>query len=330
MSQQQIDPEITGRPIGLAPIQADVLIDAATPLLDIVDRLWAAGIPHMRMRPGPVAELANLFPLVEAVDHAEDLGMITGLRTTAERLEEPNILDRCAGVGLDYVVLPWGVTPKLHGALYGEEIGVLTEAVRRVLSLEMTPVLEVALFEATIDAMEEQMPVWTERGVTNLEAFALPQAITSPPNKVSTDVASTAVSDSAQSTALPPQALRQVAAWLDDMSLENGIEIAWLPPIPVASDSSIITIAGLGPRAGGDLSIRVETDGTVVAPRGPRIAAGNLRTLPWKQIWGHPAFDILRRTRAEISYCHACPRLDICAIGCPADPETWATDQCSH
>jgi len=40
-----------------------------------------------------------------------------------------------------------------------------------------------------------------------------------------------------------------------------------------------------GPRCSSDVAIRVEPDGAVIPPRGPRRVAGNLLSDHWPAIW---------------------------------------------
>jgi len=79
-----------------------------------------------------------------------------------------------------------------------------------------------------------------------------------------------------------------------------------------------------GPRAGGDVSIRVSANGDVTAPRGTADVAGNLLADSWDAIWQRPAFDRLRSLVEGESRCDQCPGLSICAATCPADPAGWA------
>jgi radical SAM protein with 4Fe4S-binding SPASM domain len=81
-----------------------------------------------------------------------------------------------------------------------------------------------------------------------------------------------------------------------------------------------------GPRAGGDISIRVEPNGDVIPPRGPRQAAGNLLRDAWDTIWSREAFLRYRQRVESDTRCAHCPALAICAADCPADPRGWAKE----
>ena len=76
-------------------------------------------------------------------------------------------------------------------------------------------------------------------------------------------------------------------------------------------------------RCSGDVAIRVEPDGTVVPPRGPRRASGNLLHDPWDQIWDAPAFRVYREQLDHATRCDQCADLAQCAVVCPRDPAGW-------
>ena len=81
-----------------------------------------------------------------------------------------------------------------------------------------------------------------------------------------------------------------------------------------------------GPRAGGDVTIRVLPGGDVLPPRGGSEPAGNLLNDSWDEIWGSPVFRRFRQRVEANTKCPQCPGLAICAGDCPADPGGWSHD----
>ena len=113
----------------MAPFQADVDVEDLSQLRSILQKLWAAGIPHARFLPGP--QLSD-DDLVKAVEWAEDEGMIAGVRSTASWLMESRRVDRLAEVGLDYVLAPWAVDAQLHSDWFGgADLGHLGDLIKR-------------------------------------------------------------------------------------------------------------------------------------------------------------------------------------------------------
>ncbi|MCE9544153.1 MAG: SPASM domain-containing protein [Planctomycetia bacterium] len=312
------DPAIDGPSTALvAPIQADVVIGEPATTRQVLDRLWQAGIPHARFRVTNSADQQQQF--LAAVRHAENLGMIAGIAAPAAQLSTGDWLRRLADVGLDYAVIPWGVTGELHEKLFGQEDAArLEEAISLVQRCEMCPVVEVPLIPQTADALPERLKWLNSKRVSNVEVFAL-AAVDQPASSDTSHIA-------------PPTSpilffarqLRQVAAEIEQLASRGPATIVWLPPVEVQPGASIDDAVRRGPRCGGDLSIRVEADGTVIPPRGPHEAAGNLLSQSWDEIWRQPALVRYRRRVESATRCDACPGLNICAADCPADPQGWA------
>ncbi len=98
----------------IAPFQADMEIGDLSKLQAILRRLWDAGVPHVRL----LHDVAVDSPqLVQAVEYAEDIGMITGVRALAGWLADDDRIERLADVGLDYAICPWLVRNALHDEL---------------------------------------------------------------------------------------------------------------------------------------------------------------------------------------------------------------------
>lgn len=316
----------------MAPFQADVVIDLFAAgddrqYLRLLDRLWEAAIPHVRFLGDQTnandqqESPAGVQPhtLVSSVTHAEDIGMISGLRATAATLLQDGLLERLAGVGLDYVVLPWAITPAGHTAVYGaEDFQQLTSAIQTVQRLEMTPVLQVPLVDPFAEELEEQIEQLRQWNISHLEVFAIVEA--------DGDKGVAASGEEQPLRALQGRELRQLAAWIEGLAAENPLQISWLPPVAIEQDEQAAVIDAIrkGPRAGGDISIRVEANGDVTAPRGPADVAGNLLEQSWEAVWGNAAFDRLRGLVEREAHCDQCPGLAICAAACPAEPAGWA------
>ena len=118
-----------------------------------IDRLWDRGVPHVTLHlVGPV----DASVLERAVERAEDLGMICGVRAPA-RLLSTDALERAAGAGLDCLQVPvLSAEPAEHdGVLGAGDHLAAVDLLGRCLELEVCPVLEVPLVEANADHLEE-------------------------------------------------------------------------------------------------------------------------------------------------------------------------------
>lgn len=294
----------------VAPFEVDMPLPDPERVPAIVERLWAAGIPHLTLQAPP--DLGDGSALVRAVERAEDTGMITGVRALAAQLVAGDLLEGIAMAGVDHVTFPVGVAePSLHDAFFGAgdhaSLAVLVEALRE---LEVCPVAELPLIEATAARLEETLAWIAEAGVMDVEAYA----VAAPDDWPAAD----------RSGALPARALPQVAANLAYAAEARGLRFIWAPPQARVTGRSLAEQLREGPRCCGDVALRVEADGSVVPPRGPAIRAGNLLADPWPQIWAVPVFTPLREAAGPTERCRTCPGLAVCDTGCPRDPAAWA------
>ncbi len=304
----------------IAPFQADVEVENVVQLRSILEKLWQAGIPHARFL--PAAELPD-DQLVQAVEWAEDLGMIAGVRATATWFSEADRPARLAAVGTDYLLFPWAVEADLHARWFGaDDWGRLDALIQRVLEFEMTPVIEVPLVTASIEALDEQRSRIAQWNVAHAEVYALAKLAATE----ATDTGPAASPATAPGQPLDGDVLPAIAARIEEMADENALRLTWLPPVAVRSDECVDDQARRGPRAGGDVTIRVLANGDVLPPRGAATPAGNLLTNPWPDIWGCAVFRHFQSRVEANTRCEHCPGLAICAADCPADSGGWSHD----
>ncbi len=301
----------------MAPFQADVDVEDLAQLRPIVQKLWEAGIPHARFLPAP--QLSD-DDLVQAVEWAEDSGMIAGVRATASWLMESNRMARLAAVGMDYVLSPWAVNADLHARWFGaDDLKDLGDVIERAKELEVTPVVEIPLVAASVEALDDQWSRFTAWQVTHAEVYALARL-----NFTEIDETDRAQQAANSDAPLEASQLRQLAAWVEEVADENAFHVTWLPPVGVRQQENVADQARRGPRAGGDVTIRVLASGDVLPPRGAWQPAGNLLTNSWAEIWGSPVFRRFRQRVEANTRCEQCPGLAICAADCPADPGGWS------
>ncbi len=342
------DPLDDTNPSGLiAPFQADIVLGNWETTKPCLDALWQAGIPHVRFIGADPRELdPNVFnhseldhrqfnasridALCKAVQYAEDIGMIAGLRMRASSLlhvapdSEQSVLDRVAELGLDYIAVPWGVEAALHDRLFGEgDYDHLWKGIRRADHWELTSVLEVGLFRENVQMFDDQLDKAVEQGVQNVEVFALATTDTSQGDKaVDADKA-------VWCTPFEPQNMRQLASWVEDLADDRQVRVIWLPPLTSRRPMTCEVLSQLvksGPRTSGDVSIRVRHDGQVIASHGPVQPVGRVQLNAWPQLWNHPNFYEFREVIDRNPGCSECSRMAICAVRCPADPAGWAIE----
>ncbi len=292
----------------MAPLEADIPIAPPDKILPILDKLWDVAIPHVSF-----LTVDDFSPdhLVRAVERAEDLGMIVGVRGTATNMAQATLLKDLALAGVDYITLLY-VSPNRaqHDAVCGEgdfdKLPILFPAIRE---LEVCPVAEVPLISSSVGLLPKIFESLSTQRIHNCSFFAIARRDDeTPPTDES----------------LPASSLPQVAATIEETSNESDVRYIWQPPMKRDFSKSIAHQIKGGPRCSGDISVRIEPDGAVIPPRGPYKSAGNILTDAWEEIWGNESFSHYREKVESPTRCEVCPGLVICAAACPRDPESWA------
>ncbi|MCA9969096.1 MAG: SPASM domain-containing protein [Anaerolineales bacterium] len=290
----------------LAPWEASLPLAPPAQLVPLLDRLWEAGIPHVTFLAPPGADAAQLL---RAVERAEDLGMIAGVRGRATDLWQGTLLPDLAQAGVDHVtVLHAAADAAVHDALCGAgDHGRLATVYDAIQTAEVCPVAEIPLVAQTVAGLRDTLDDLTRSGVVNASFFAI-----------------AAADDAAADGAIPARAMPQTADWVEELAAQLDLRFIWQPPVARETAVSLAAQVQAGPRCSGDVAVRVEPNGDVIPPRGRYRAAGNLLQDDWPKIWRHPAFVRYRDRVTAPTRCAECPGLVICAADCPREPAGWA------
>lgn len=292
-----------------APLEADIPLAAPEQIVPLLDRLWAIGIPHVTLFAPPGLTAAQHTHLVRAIERAEDLGMIAGVRGRASDLLRGTLLSDLAMAGVDHVTIPLAAaTAVLHDELFGEgDYTAVAKTFETLQILEVYPVGEIPLLAQTQPDWLETLAQLQAWGVAHVSCYAI------------------AASEEGNG-AVPAAALRQIAAHVEETADTQQTPILWEPPQARHAEQTLAQQVQHGPRCTGDAAVRVEPDGQVIPPRGPYRSAGNILHDDWETIWQNEAFTSYRQKVEAPSHCQLCPGLAICAAACPADPAGWALD----
>ncbi len=293
----------------MAPFQADVVVSSLPELIPIVDRLWRANIPHVTFLLQPKVDPDTL---IRAVERAEDLGMIAGVRARATSLSKSKLLDRMALVGLDHCCLLFAAADaSIHDDLCGDgDYAVALDLFEQIRANEVAPVAEVPLLGSTVAALETALDQLQQIDVRNVNFLVM---------VAENDMPAEHRADSLLASSLP-----QIADLIEEMAAEMDVRFIWQPPVQRDPALTIPQPVQLGPRCTADVSIRVEPNGDVIPPRGAHVAAGNLLQDDWDEIWANPAFVRYRERVESPTHCEECPGLAICAADCPRERSGWS------
>ncbi len=293
----------------LAPLEVSIPLAGPDQLVLLLDQLWQIGIPHVTFL---TPENPDLDYLVRAVERAEDLGMIAGVRSRATDLGQGKLLRDIAQAGVDYVTVPIAsLNEEIHDPLLGRgDYSFALPLLADIQANEVYPIAEIPLVESNLPGLETTLTTLQERGVYTFSFWAI--------------VAPDGMDDEVRAGALPAQAMPQTADWIEETADDLNVRFLWQPPVQRDPRQTLAAQVRQGPRCAGDVAARIEPNGDVIPPRGPHVSAGNVLTDEWQTIWQNDAFTRYRERVAAPTRCADCPGLALCAADCPREAAGWA------
>jgi len=292
----------------IAPLQASLPLAEPEKLTPILEKLWDAGIPHVTLLAPPNPDTAHL---VRAIERAEDLGMIAGVRGRASDLWDIDLLTVLVQAVVDHITFLYASDdPAVHDALCGAgDHAAATALLAWLEENQLCAVAELPLVQTTLFALNATLQTLMAQGADNIAFVAY----------VTTDETLAERDGIFVADAMP-----QVATIIEETAVETQARFIWDPPVQHDPARSLAEQVQDGPRCSGDVAVRVEPDGSVIPPRGPYKSAGNLLTMTWNDIWNHEVFRRYRERVEAPTHCDICPGLAICAADCPREPAGWA------
>jgi radical SAM protein with 4Fe4S-binding SPASM domain len=291
----------------LKPVSADVPLCEPSFMEPILCRLWDEGIPHVTIVAGNKPDEKHL---IRAIEKAEDLGLITGVRGRGGNLAVGNRIPDMAQAGLDHLdVFCLCADDQIHDALIADNDHTFAKKAMAIArKQEICPVAVVALVKQTLAKIDETLAAIAENGIVNTSLFA---------------IATTDRADQAGG-ALHADELVQAAAIVEESAERCRMRLLWYPPLRYNPAVPLRDQICRGPRAGGDSAIRVNPNGSVIPARGPYQSPGNILKQSWETISKHAIYVDYRRRLETDTHCPTCPGLAICAADCPRNPKGWA------
>jgi organic radical activating enzyme len=126
--------------------------------ISIIDKAWAAGIPHLLFTGGEPTIRPDLAEILAAAEHN---GQVSGLLTSGHRLSDHDYLESLLQSGLDHVLL----------VLRPEE-DFSWEALRDLLAADLFVTVHLTITSADMDACQLRLDKLQEMGVSNLSISA--------------------------------------------------------------------------------------------------------------------------------------------------------------
>lgn len=229
-----------------------------------LDVLWDAGVPHICFTGGEPTLRGDLVSLIQ---HAEELGQVTGLLTDGRRLREQEYLDELLLAGLDHLQITLAShRAELHDEIIGQA-GAWQEAdagLRLALAGDIYVVVHVVVAPANADSVAETVAYLADLGVPAV-------ALSSPLQAAAED---------------DRQRLESALEAAQEAAHERGLTLIWDLAAPYSHVNPVEVEAGLEPEQVVRQHLYVEPDGDVLPAQGYNIVLGNLLRDSWEAIWG--------------------------------------------
>lgn len=220
--------------------------------ITILEKAWAAGIPHVLFTGG---EPTLREDLIEIVQHAERAGLVTGLLSDGVKLSDTSYLDKLLQAGLDHAMVilspddnqSWD---SLAGFSYWADV--LKEDIFVAAHLTITP-----------ENQDQSHKLLDKLAVAGVSAVSL----------------------SANKPALHEQLL-EARTYADEIDLE----LIWDLPVPYSKINPVALELELeedeiATEGAGKGWMYVEPDGDVLRQQGGKTRVGNMLTDAWEEIW---------------------------------------------
>jgi radical SAM protein with 4Fe4S-binding SPASM domain len=267
----------------------------------VIDRCWEQGIPHLTFTGGE----ATLRPdLVELIQYAEDLGIITGLQTNGRKLRDRAYLDQLLLAGLDHIQ----ITLESHDpAIHDEMVGVQgawqesVDGIRTVVDADVYMMTNTTMTTANVGGIEETIAFAASLGVPTFGCNSL------------------IYSGSAVGvgSGIPEGELEPILERVKEAVQEHHMRLIWYTPTQYCELDPVGMELGIKGCTAARYNMCVEPNGDVLPCQSYYVSLGNILTDRWEAIWEHELARYLRNRDFMMEKCYDCPDQVLCGGGCP-------------
>ena len=267
----------------------------------VLDRLWAVGVPHVCFTGGE----ATLSPhLVGLIEYAEDLGMVSGLLTNGLALADREYPRRLVGAGLDHVQITIeSHREAVHDQMVGSP-GAFRETLKGIanaLAEDLFLVTNTTLCKLNLADADRIVEFLAGLGVRTFAMNSL--------------IATGRAPESGLGIAEPE--LEPVLGLVNAVARHLKMRFIWYTPTHYCKLNP--TTHGLGYKrcTAGEYNICIEPDGAVIPCQSYYQPAGHILRDEWGAIWNSPLFTAIRERSSVPESCRGCPDFEVCGSGCP-------------
>jgi len=278
----------------------------------VIDRCWELGIPHLTFTGGE----ATLRPdLVELVQYAEDVGLVTGLQTNGRRLRDRAYLDQLLVAGLDHIQITLeSADPAVHDHMVGAE-GAWQETVdgiKTVVDAEVYMMTNTTITTENVDDLEETIAFAASLGVPTFGC-----------NSLIFSGAAVCVGTEIREKDLGP-----ILERVKEATQDHHLRLIWYTPTQYCEFDPTGLELGIKGCTAARYNMCVEPNGDVIPCQSYYVALGNILQEPWEAIWEHELSRYLRNRDFMMEKCYDCPDQVLCGGGCPLYAEHHPEPPC--
>jgi radical SAM protein with 4Fe4S-binding SPASM domain len=267
----------------------------------VISKVWGFGIPHICFTGG---EPTGHPDLVELVEYAEELGVITGLLTNGRKLRDAAYMNALAEAGLDHVQITIeSSVPAVHDKMVGCE-GAFAETVEGIKNAVASPVYTVTnttLTAENVDDVEELVAFLSTLGVEHMAA----NGIINSGGARDVDIG------------LPESGLGPILGRLTAACAAADITFVWYTPTQYCRFNPLTMDLGVKQCTAAKYNMCVEPNGDVLPCQSYYQPLGNILKDEWDTIYNNELAKEIRERGYAPSRCRECPDLEICGAGCP-------------
>lgn len=267
----------------------------------VIDACWEQGIPHMTFTGGE----ATLRPdLVELVQYAENVGLVTGLQTNGRRLRDRAYVDQLLLAGLDHVQITLeSHDPAIHDSMSGAR-GAWEETVagiKTVVNADVYMMTNTTITTENVDSIEETIAFAASLGVPTFGCNSLIYS----------------GSGACVGSGIPENQLQPILERVKDATTAHDMRLIWYTPTQYCEFDPTGLELGIKGCTAARYNMAVEPNGDVIPCQSYFVSLGNILTTPWEEIWEHELARYLRNRDFKMAKCYNCPDQILCGGGCP-------------
>jgi radical SAM protein with 4Fe4S-binding SPASM domain len=267
----------------------------------IIDKLWALGVPHIIFTGGE-ATLRDDLP--ELIKHAESNGQITGLNTNARRLADARYVQTLVDAGLDHVqVTVESCDEQIHDEMMRSK-GAFKQTIqglKNALASKLYVMTNTTMLKSNVHKIPEALDFLAEIGVPTIGLNALIYS----GNGLTVG------------TGLHERELQPILDMAVKKTSARGQRLIWYTPTQYCNFDPTASNLGVKGCTAALYSMCIESNGDVLPCQSYYQPLGNMLTDSWDSIWNHDLSMQLRERKGLPAKCDGCPVVSECGGGCP-------------